>query len=75
MVFGSATDFDKFSFPFFHIIINKNETQISFIIKAMEKAQKFIEELKFSKELVMKKTFKNKYFAAAEKKILSLVYK
>jgi hypothetical protein len=29
MVSESATDFDKFSFPFFYIIINKNEIQIS----------------------------------------------
>ena len=70
MVSGSATDFDKFSFPYFHIIIHKNENQICFVIEAIEKAEKFTQELKFPKELVLVKSFKNKYHAAAKKDLI-----
>jgi len=71
MVSGSATDFDKFSFPYLHIIIYKNETQISFIIEAIEKAEKFTQELKFPKEIVLLQSFKNKYYAAAKKDLIT----
>jgi hypothetical protein len=70
MVSGSATDFDKFNFPFYHIIIHKNETQISFLFEALEKAEKFTEELKFPKELVLLESFKDKYYAAVKKDII-----
>ena len=71
MVSGSATDFDKFSFPYFHIIIHKNENQICFVIEAIEKAEKFTQELKFPKELVLLQTFKDKYLDAIKKELIS----
>lgn len=71
MVSGSATDFDKFNFPFYHIIIHKNETQISFLFEALEKAEKFTEELKFPKELVLLESFKVMYYAAVKKDLIT----
>jgi hypothetical protein len=71
LVSGSATNFDKFNFPFYHIIIHKNETQICFMLEAVEKADKFTQELRFPKELVLLQTFKDKYFAAAKKDLIS----
>ena len=71
MVSGSATDFDKFNFPYYHIIINKNETQISFAVEAIEKAEKFTQELKFPKEIVLLQTFKDKYLDAVKKDLIS----
>lgn len=71
LVSGSATDFDKFNFPFYHIIIHKNETQISFAVEAIEKAEKFTQELKFPKELVLLQTFKDKYLDAVKKDLIS----
>lgn len=71
LVSGTATDFDKFNFPFYHIIIHKNETQISFAVEAIEKAEKFTQELKFPKELVLLQTFKDKYLDAVKKDLIS----
>jgi len=71
IVSGSATDFDNFNFPFYHIIINKNETQISFIIEAIESVDKFTQELEFPKELVHLESFTDKYYAAAKKDIIT----
>jgi len=71
LVSGSATDFEKFNFPFFHIIINKNETQISFVVEAIEKAEKFTQELKFPKELVLLQTFQDKYLDAVKKDLIA----
>jgi hypothetical protein len=71
IVSGSATDFDNFNFPFYHIIINKNETQISFIIEAIESVDKFTQELEFPKELVLLQSFKDKYYAAVKKDLIS----
>lgn len=71
LVSGSTTDFEKFNFPYFHIIIQKNETQISFAIEAIEKADKFTHELKFPKELVLLQTFKDKYRDAVKKDLIS----
>ena len=71
IVSGSATDFDNFNFPCYHIIIHKNETQISFLFEALEKAEKFTEELKFPKELVLLESFKDKYYAAAKKDLIT----
>ena len=71
MVSGSATDFDKFNFPFYHITIKKNETQISFFIEAIEKADKFTQELKFPKELLLLQSFKDKYYTAVKKELIS----
>ena len=67
LVSGTATDFEKFNFPFFHIIIHKNETQVSFVVEAIEKADKFTQELKFPKELVLLQTFQDKYLDAVQK--------
>ena len=71
LVSGTATDFDKFNFPFYHIIIHKNETQIRFMLEAVEKADKFTQELRFPEELVLLQTFKDKYFAAAKKDLIT----
>lgn len=71
LVSGSATDFEKFNFPFFHVIINKNETQISFAVEAIEKAEKFTQELKFPKELFLLQSFKDKYLDAEKKDLIS----
>lgn len=71
LVSGSATDFDKFNFPFYHIIINKNEAQISFAVEAIEKAEKFTQELKFPKELVLLQTFQDKYLDAVKKDLIA----
>jgi hypothetical protein len=71
LVSGSATDFEKFNFPFYHIIIHKNKTQISFAVEAIEKAEKFTQELKFPKELVLLQTFKDKYLDAVKKDLIS----
>jgi hypothetical protein len=71
LISGSTTDFDKFNFPFYHIIIKKNETQISFFIEAIEKADKFTQELKFPKELIQLKSFKDKYYAALKNELIS----
>ena len=71
LVSGTATDFDKFNFPFYHIIIHKNETQISFAVEAIETAEKFTQELKFPKELVLLQTFKDKYLDAVKKDLIS----
>jgi hypothetical protein len=71
LVSGSATDFEKFNFPYFHIIIHKSETQISFAVEAIEKAEKFTQELKFPKELVLLQTFQDKYLDAVKKDIIS----
>jgi len=71
LVSGSATDFEKFNFPYFHIIIHKNETQISFAVEAIEKAGKFTQELKFPKELVLFQTFQDKYLDAVKKDLIS----
>lgn len=71
LVSGSATDFEKFNFPYFHIIIHKNETQISFAVEAIEKAEKFTQELKFPKELVLLQTFQDKYLDAVKKDLIS----
>ena len=70
MVSGSATDFDKFNFPFYHITIKKNETQISFFIEAIEKADKFTQELKFTKELFLLQSFKDKYYDSIKKELI-----
>ena len=71
IVSGSATDFDNFNFPFYHIIINKNETQISFIIEAIESVDKFTQELEFPKELVQLQSFKDKYYPTAKKELIT----
>jgi hypothetical protein len=71
LVSGNATDFEKFNFPFYHIIIHKNKTQISFAVEAIEKAEKFTQELKFPKELVLLQTFKDKYLDAVKKDLIS----
>ena len=71
LVSGNATDFEKFNFPFYHVIIHKNETQISFAIEAIEKADKFTQELKFPKDLVLLESFKDKYYAAAKKDLIT----
>ena len=71
LVSGNATDFEKFNFPFYHVIIHKNETQISFAIEAIEKADKFTQELKFPKELVLLQTFQDKYLDAVKKDLIS----
>ena len=71
LVSVTTTDFDKFNFPFYHIIIHKNETQISFAVEAIEKAEKFTQELKFPKELVLLQTFKDKYLDAVKKDLIS----
>jgi hypothetical protein len=71
LISGSNTDFDKFNFPFYHIIIKKNETQISFFIEAIEKADKFTQELKFPKELIQLQSFKDKYYAALKNELIS----
>lgn len=71
LVSASATDFEKFNFPYFHIIIHKNETQISFAVEAIEKAEKFTQELKFPKELVLLQTFQDKYRDAVKKDLIS----
>jgi hypothetical protein len=71
MVSGSSTDFDKFNFPFYHITIKKNETQISFFIEAIEKADKFTQELKFTKELFLLQSFKDKYLDAVKKDLIA----
>lgn len=71
LVSGTATDFDKFNFPFYHIIIHKNETKISFAVEAIEKAEKFTQELKFPKELVLLQTFQDKYLDAVKKDLIS----
>jgi hypothetical protein len=71
LVSGSATDFEKFNFPYFHIIIHKNETQISFAVEAIEKDEKFTQELKFPKELVLLQTFQDKYLDAVKKDLIS----
>lgn len=73
LVSGNATDFEKFNFPFYHVIIHKNETQISFAIEAIEKADKFTQELKFPKELVLLQTFKDKYRDAVKKDLISRI--
>ena len=73
LVSGNASDFEKFNFPFYHIIIHKNETQISFFIEAIEKADKFTQELKFPKELVLFQTFKDKYLDAVKKDLISRI--
>ena len=70
MVSGSATDFDKFNFPFYHITIKKNETQISFFIEAIEKADKFTQELKFPKELLLLESFKDKCYDSVKKELI-----
>ena len=70
MVSGSATHFDKFNFPFYHITIKKNETQISFFIEAIEKADKFTQELKFTKELFLLQSFKDKYYDSVKKELI-----
>ena len=71
LISGSNTDFDKFNFPFYHIIIKKNQTQISFFIEAIEKADKFTQELKFPKELIQLQSFKDKYYAALKNELIS----
>ena len=71
IISGSVADFEKFNFPFYHIKINKNETQISFFIEAIEKADKFTQELKFPKELVLLQTFKDKYLDNVKKDLIS----
>lgn len=71
LVSGSATDFEKFNFPFYHVIIHKNKTQISFAVEAIEKAEKFTQELKFPKSLVLLESFKDKYYAAAKKDLIT----
>ncbi len=71
LISGGTTDFDKFIFPFYHIIITKNETQISFAIEAIEKAEKFTQELNFPKELVLLQSFKDKYLDAVKKDLIS----
>jgi hypothetical protein len=71
LVSGNATDFEKFNFPFYHVIIHKNETQISFAIEAIEKADKFTQELKFPKEVVLLQTFKDKYLDNVKKDLIS----
>lgn len=71
MVSGSATDFEKFNFPYYHVIIHKNVTQISFLFEALEKAEKFTEELKFPKKLVLLESFKDKYYAAVKKDLIT----
>jgi len=71
LVSGSTMVFEKFNFPFYHIIIHKNESQISFIIEAIEKAEKFTQELRFPKELVLLQSFKDKYLDAVKKDLIS----
>ena len=71
IVSGSAADFNKFNFPYYHIIINKNEMQISFFIEGIEKGNKFTQELKFPKELVSLQTFKDKYLDAIKRDLIS----
>ena len=71
IVSGSETDFDNFNFPFYHVIINKNETHIRFVIEAIEKADKFTGELRFPEELVHLESFTDKYYAAAKKDLIT----
>ena len=71
IVSGSATDFDAFNFPCYHIIIHKNENHISFIIEAIESVEKFTQELRFPKELVHLESFTDKYYAAAKKDLIT----
>lgn len=70
LISGSPTNFDEFIFPFYHINIHKEEKQISFFIEATEKADKFTEELRIPKELMLLKSFKDKYFAAVQNELL-----
>ena len=71
IVSGSETDFDNFNFPFYHVIINKNETHIRFVIEAIGKADKFTEELRFPEEPVHLESYTDKYYAAAKKDLIT----
>ena len=71
LIKGSEIDLEKFKFPYLHVNIDKTESQIRFTIEGLDKADKFCEELKFPEELVLLKSFKDKYYSAAKKELIN----
>ena len=68
---SNARDFNKFTSPFFHIIIIKSDIKIRIIIEAIERTVKYSGTLAFSKELQKKPSFKNEYLSFVKDEIIN----
>jgi hypothetical protein len=71
LIKGGETDFDKFIFPFFHVIITKNLNQIKISIEGIKIADKFTTALAFPIELATEEAFVKKYYAKAKTDLIS----
>lgn len=66
---GEETDFNNFKFPFYHVLITRNENEIKIILEAISTPDKFSEALDFPKEILKDNTFFENYIIAAQNDI------
>lgn len=71
IVKGNEIDFNKFIFPFYHVMIMKEKKQIKIIIESIEQVDKFAQTLDFPKKFATDEKFTNKYYAKVKKDIIS----